>query len=119
MTYISMRAIFLWLFGPIIWAAHLFVLYGATTIICTGASASQYMLIRWVTLALTALALTALLGFVALSLFADREHRFGRGTDVNVFLKRTAIVLAALSVIAILWSAASAILFPTCASAAG
>lgn len=118
MNSISMRATFLWLFGPIIWAAHFFVLYAGTTIVCGGASASQHMQIRGLALALTALALAALLGFIGSQLLASGE-RGQPGTEVTAFLKQTAIVLAGLSVIAILWSAASAILIPTCASAAG
>lgn len=118
MISIPMRAMLIWLFGPMIWAAHLFVLYGGTTIICAGANASQHMQIRWLGLGLTALALATLLGFVTSQVFAERKDRSSDGTDVRLFLRRTAITLVALSAIAILWSAASAILFPTCANAA-
>jgi hypothetical protein len=107
---------FLWLFGPIIWATHLFVLYGGATIICRGVDASRHMQIRWLAGVLTALALAALLGFAASQFLAKRQDRSGHEAEVTVFLQRTALALVGLAIIGILWSAASAILLPTCAA---
>jgi hypothetical protein len=117
MKYLSMRTMVTWLFGPIVWAAHFFLLYGVTTVVCSSVDGPRPERVRWLVLVLSAFAIAMLLGFVGRQFLSGREPRSSRAVETTTFLRTTAMILAALAAIGILWSAAGGILLPTCASA--
>lgn len=86
----SRGEIALFLAGPVAWAAHFFLLYGAESFAPIGAVAQ----IAATALALAALALLVLSQFKALK----------SAPEDRVFLRRGAIALAALSALGILWT---------------
>ena len=104
--------------GPGLWFAHLTVLYGAEALICTPPVASGRAM-GWIASAAT----IAVLG--ALALFGwtlvrqpppdDRpEEHTGAA-----FLHNTALLLAALSALGVVWTALPIALLPVCAPPAG
>ena len=116
----SIRATFTWLFGPIVWAMHFFLLYGIATVFCTGPEASRQGQMRLSALALTAMALSGLAGFVLWQYFGGRRHRASqRSENGTSFLRATSIGLAGLATVGIIWAAAGAILIPVCTNPLG
>lgn len=105
---------FLWaLAGPIVWAAHFFLVYGVEAVICTRTS-SPTLMMRWIVAAVTAAALSAL----ALSLFrALRQRRQQSGAAS--FLPDISAALALVSIAAISGAAVAGLTLPACAPPAG
>ncbi len=104
----GVRATIIWLSGPAIWAAHFFLLYGIASFACTPSTPQGT--IRVLSLATTAIALSALVGFLA---WRSRDRRQVAG-DMPAFLAKTTNGLAILAGLAIVWTAASATLIPAC-----
>ena len=102
------------LFGPAVWAAHLFVVYGTEALACTPGVMSPRRAVLLITIA-TIVALAALAAFVALQYRANR----GRLREEFAFLQQISIALALLAAVAVLWGAAPASLLPPCLPAAG
>ncbi len=100
--------------GPVIWAAHFFVVYGAESVVCIGAS-SPSSAMRWTVFAATAIALAAI---AAPHVRPVRSGRAG-DPDAQRFLKSVAGWLAILSTAAIVAVAAAAMRLPACVSPAG
>lgn len=103
--------------GPMVWAAHLFVMYGAEALICTGPVAtSDKSYFQPVAIAATVLALVSLLCFLtwqwAWNRCDDPERDVGDGLW---FLRRTSMALAALTMLGVLWTALPMALLPVCA----
>jgi len=103
---------FLWIMiGPAIWAAHLFLLYAAETLICISASPSQRIMLV-TTATLTGGALCAL----AAAAYANRPRAktlaaaFGE-RNFEPFLSMT---LAGMSAIAVIWTALPALALRVC-----
>ena len=115
----SIRVTIIWLFGPIVWAVHFFLLYGIATVLCTGPEASQPGLVRLLALALTALALAAMACFVMLQFFGGSSRNASRLETVTTFLRATAIALAGLATVGIIWVAVGAMLTPACTNPSG
>ncbi len=100
--------------GPIIWAAHFFLLYLVEAFACTGQGASTGV-VRWTGLAATAAALGVL---ALLSLRSTRVlYAPGEGAAQNQPLSAFARPLILLSMVAILWTSAVLLLLPACAPA--
>lgn len=94
-------SIVLWLAGPMIWAMHFFLLYGAHTLICSAAGARPDWLMLPIAIGLTAVACVTL-GFIALhggSVLQERDQEGAR------FLRDTGRLLAGLGLLAVLWTA--------------
>ena len=109
----STIALGLCLVGPMIWAAHLTLLYGAHTLICArlpGASHQELWLV-----VLSAVTAPALLGLGIFSLFPGMALR-RRHDDSSApqFLRRVTLLLSTLSALGIIWATVSAIMLPTC-----
>jgi hypothetical protein len=100
--------------GPIIWAVHFFVVYGAESVVCIGASSSTGAM-RWTVFAATAIAL------VAIAAPHVRGVERGRAGDpaAQRFLGSVARWLSFLSAAAILAVAAAAMRLSACVSPAG
>jgi hypothetical protein len=100
--------------GPVIWAVHFFVVYGAESVVCIGAS-SPAGAMRWTVFAATAIAL------VAIAAPHVRPVRSGPAGDPEAqrFLRSVAGWLAALSAAAIVAVAVAAMRLSACVSPAG
>jgi hypothetical protein len=113
----SVSALWLYFGGPIVWAAHFFLLYGIEVLICTGFGTSSLAQRFWiVALALTALALV-LLCFMAWHVAVERsDDRRGTGIESAAFYRPTSIGLAVLAMFGVLWATLPALLLPACAA---
>ncbi|HET9394890.1 MAG TPA: hypothetical protein VFO36_02445 [Nitrospiraceae bacterium] len=88
-----------WLFGPIVWAAHFFLIYG---IVSFAGIASQEQ-VRLILTMLTGMALSALVVFL---FWQCLDLRGRRAKDSRSFLTSTAMALTVLALIGIVWTAA-------------
>ena len=95
--------------GPIVWAAHFFLVYGVEAVICTR-TASPSVAMRWIIVAATAVALGLLIVVVL---------RQWRTRDADAFLRQVQITLALISMAAIAGAAISGLSLPACVSPAG
>ena len=99
---------------PGVWFAHFTVVYGAEALICTPPVARPSVMI-WIGAAATAAALAALVAFAFMSTRrADRTKQ-----DDAAFLHRTALLLALLSGLGVVWTAFPLAVLPVCAPPAG
>lgn len=103
--------------GPAVWFAHFVVLYGAEALICTPPLASPRAM-SWIALVATLAAIAALGAFVAMALRRPVPDPANRRHDA-AFLRGTALLLAVLSAVAMVWAAVPAALLPVCAPPAG
>jgi hypothetical protein len=102
----AIRVTIAWLFGPIVWAAHFFLTYGIAAF--AGMSSDVTGDVTWqgqirlvILLALAAVALLALVGFLV---WQCRGVRGGRTEDTSSFLTRTAIALTVLALMGVIWT---------------
>jgi hypothetical protein len=102
------------LLGPVIWAGHFFIVYGAETVVCLTTSPSRAAM-QWTVIVATA---TALLAIAAVIVRYFRSVRAADGTTQR-FLRTLAVVLAALSAAAILAVGLAAFGLPACLPPAG
>ena len=116
----SVGALWLYLSGPIVWAAHFSLLYGLEAAICSGPGGSSLESQFWlIALGLTAAALI-LLCFVAWQLALRRhDHNAANKTNKSPFLRDLSIALVALATIGVLWSTLPALVLPVCTTATG
>ena len=105
---------FVWMLaGPIVWAAHFFLVYGVEAVICTRA-ASPVTTMRWIVAVATALALGALVVFIFRTLAARRKD-----SPVAIFVPDVSIALALLSIGAVAGVAVSGLTLQACVPPAG
>ena len=101
------------LIGPGLWFSHLTILYGAEALICTPPMASGRAMI-WIASGATIAALGALAVFGAALLRqpppAERPEE-----HIAAFLHATALLLAVLSALGVVWTASPVALLPVCA----
>jgi hypothetical protein len=98
-----------WLAGPVVWAAHFVVMYGAHALICARMETSAMNLWPTVAASATAPALLALAGLIV-ARARSRAPSNGRTT----FARDLTIALAALSLLGVLWVALPATVMPPC-----
>jgi hypothetical protein len=92
-----------WLFGPIIWAAHFFLIYGIVSFAGIAADAASQKHVQLILTMLTGMALSALVAFF----FCQCLDLRGRRTkDARSFLTSTAMALTVLALIGVAWTAA-------------
>lgn len=102
------------LYGPIVWAAHFFVVYGAESIVCTSSSSPASTM--WFTIVgMTAIALAAIAAPLARSVRVAPES----DREVQRFLMMLRNSLPILSAAAVLAVAVSALRLNACVSPAG
>lgn len=95
--------------APLVWAAHFVVLYAVAGTLCQKLAAPDAILAaQWVTAVATVLALVAI-GWVAWHSAARL-----RGDIDGRFMARVTLMLAALSALAVIFSALPAILSASC-----
>ena len=102
------------LYGPLVWAAHFFIVYGAESVLCVGVS-SPATAMRWTVFGATAIALSAIAVRLTRSVFSDQNG----STDARRFLRTVRNWLAILSAAAVLAVAVSATHLTACVSPAG
>jgi hypothetical protein len=102
------------LYGPVVWAAHFFVVYGSESIVCTGSS-SPASTMWFTTVGMTAIALAAIAAPLARSVRVDPES----DPEARRFLMMLRNSLAILSAAAVLAVAVSALRLNVCVSPAG
>ena len=97
--------------GPLIWAAHFFVMYGAATLICSSTSGRNGALFLPFAMLCTAIALATLLNLIAGQLIRlSHQEPHSDQPDGSRFLQRGSIILGAAAVLAVLWSAVPAVM---------
>ncbi len=99
--------------GPIVWAAHFFIVYGLEAAVCTRAD-SPAATVRWIIATATA---TAVVGLAALLI--RRFRKPPSDSEAFRFLHKISIYLALLSIGAVLTVAASALRLSACMQPAG
>ena len=104
-----------WLAGPIIWAAHLLIVYASESILCTrgGGADGHFILV----LLASAAALAGLLAIVIRG-WRGQPARATENLNGSAFMDKAAIMLGMLSLIAVLWSAVPALVISACSPAA-
>ncbi|RKE70633.1 hypothetical protein DFP91_2873 [Pseudorhodoplanes sinuspersici] len=102
-----LRTLLLVLIGPLVWATHLLIIYGATTIVCSR------------TLSETALpAIIVAASFIALTVLCATAIMSARTRALRSqpFLRRVSLTLSLLSVIGIFWAGSTVTILPACRS---
>lgn len=113
----SITVLLVWLFGPIVWTAHFFMMYGTAAAFCTGlAAGSTAGQSRLIAVVLTVLAIALLLCFAAWQLVGyRRDLSDGSVNDTPLlFMRTTAIALAILALIGVVWVAVPAMVLSPC-----
>lgn len=105
--------------GPIIWAVHFFVMYGASTLACLNSSARHSTPFFVFAFSLTLVAIFAVLGLTAWQV-ARASHRETSGdqTDGRRFLRTISILLGSATLLAIAWATLPLLMLPSCSSQA-
>jgi hypothetical protein len=100
------------LIGPIVWAAHFFVMYGAETLICINGGLGFH------NMHLFAAAITAIaIGILLVIIIWNRRSWYSRGCAPA--LRDISNILSIISIGAIAATALPAAVVPTCASPVG
>ena len=117
----SPAAALLWLLtGPLVWSAHLLLVYGPQAALCafrlTGIAGIDPLLVRGLVLAVTVLAALALVLALRWPARAARTLRAGSFLegDNGAFLIAVMRLLAVLSLAGVLWAGAVALPLPAC-----
>jgi hypothetical protein len=100
--------------GPIVWALHLFGLYGGATLACLPTTTQH---IAFASLAKT-LTLASVLAVLGLMMW-QAKRRWPRGADhvaATRFLGSVSLVLSGTALVAIVWSAVPVLLLRPCGS---
>lgn len=109
----------LFLGGPIIWAAHFFLIYGAQTLFCMSAGARRSGDFASYALPGTVLAIAAVMVLLTRQLVqVGREGTEADERDGYRFLRHGSIVLATAALLALIWSAVPLIVLTACPAAA-
>ncbi len=105
--------------GPLIWAAHFFVMYGAGTLACLNSTARHSMPFYAFALAFTLVAILAVLASMAWQVArASRRETSGDQTEGRRFLRAISIILGSAALLAIAWATLPVLMLPSCAGAA-
>jgi hypothetical protein len=114
----TVRILLLILGGPLIWAVHFSIMYGAVTLLCKSASVdNSARFLIFATLG-TLIAIAALLTLLARQLIeAGRERTGTDARDGSRFLRRSSVLLAAAALLAVVWSTFPVIMLPACSGA--
>ena len=100
--------------GPIVWALHFFSLYLIEALGCTVAGTTAGTHVRTSGAVITVVALAALLGLTMYHRRGFRRRSHGTAADA---LERYAALLAALSLVGVLWASIPLFVFPACVPA--
>jgi hypothetical protein len=105
--------------GPIVWAAHLTILYFVQSMLCAhglaGRSVAGVGLVPVVIVSATAVGLAILLAAILAPAAASRlAHASGWSMPDRVFHRRVMVALAVLSALGIAWAGFTAFVVPAC-----
>ncbi len=105
--------------GPLIWAGHFSVMYGAQTLFCMSAVANDGRSFHPYAITFTAAAILTLTALLTSQLIeAGRRSNSADRSDVTQFLRTISIILGAGALLAVVWSAMAAGVLPACSIAA-
>ena len=104
--------------GPLIWAMHLFILYGAATLACLDVTCSQNASYVFFAMALTVMAMIAVAGLMVWQSARARQANAGDPADGSRFLRVMSIMLGNAALLPILWGALPVLMLPTCSQGA-
>lgn len=99
------------LFGPIVWAAHLTVTYGAHTLVCARGGGAE--LAAWIVYAATAIGVAILIGAMLYAL-GRRRAAEGANEPVRRFEHDVMWLLALLSTAGVIWGGATVLFVSPC-----
>jgi ABC-type xylose transport system permease subunit len=108
----TLTELLLCLGGPIVWALHLFGLYGGATLACLP-STSDHIAFASFAENLTFISVAAVLGLIVW----QAKRRWSQGADhlhAFSFLRLVSLVLASTALVAIFWSSVPLLLLPRC-----
>ena len=105
------RTTFYLLFGPIVWAIHLTVLYGAHTLVCVHGAAGDT--VAAIALAATVAAVALLLA-AAFAFYRRRDSAHTGASAVTCFCRDVAMLLALVSAFGVAWAGATALIVAPC-----
>lgn len=100
--------------GPAIWAAHFFALYATEEFICDGGPlAAAAAAVRPIGLTITVIAVAVLSIFLSWQAVQDLRTKRATAIDAYAFHK-VSVGLAAIALLAVIWSALPVMLLPAC-----
>ena len=95
--------------GPLVWAMHLFVIYGSHAVLC-----SRDMSGRYSGIVVGAATLTALVALAAVGVWGRKSKAFGPPGQTRSFLRNSMMLLAVLSAFGIVSSGSAVLFLPAC-----
>ncbi len=108
-----LSGLLLTLLGPIVWAAHFFAVYGLEAVVCTRAP-SPVLTMRMTVAVATAAAVASLGAFLF-----QRLRKPPNDSEAGAFLRTVSVLLALISIGALVGVAASALYLPACMQPTG
>lgn len=122
MTHVETRTntvaeLLLCLGGPLVWATHLFVLYGAGTLACLNTTARHSASFYAFALAFSVAAILAVLALIAWQVGRARQRNTSDQADGSRFLRAISIILGAAGLLAIVWGTLPVLMLPSCSGA--
>jgi hypothetical protein len=105
--------LFYLLFGPVVWAVHLTIIYGAHTLVCARAPGVRVLGLDATVLIVIVTTVVAL-ALLPLSVLAWRVHPAAGISDGERFYPRLMTLLAVLSACGIVWAGAAALIVAPC-----
>jgi hypothetical protein len=103
----TIDGLLLCLAGPIVWAAHFFIMYGTGALTCAVAPASaRNTIFQVIGTATTVIAVATLIGLVVRGFARSRSRRHAESDFAgSSFLRHGGIALAGLALLGVLWVA--------------
>ena len=101
--------------GPLLWAAHFFVLYGAATLACVASNGRYRNAFPSFAVIVTLAAMAVVLGLAKWQAGRTRWQN----AEVTSFLRVLSILLAGAAVLAMLWALLPVLILPMCGGLAG
>ncbi len=104
--------------GLLAWAVQFTIIYGVTSVSCALEAADQTILgFRLIPAIIALVTLGALLvtaGNLALAVAQYRQSSLGPGSETDIFLSYSAILISGFSLVAIAWHGVPAFILPSC-----
>jgi hypothetical protein len=114
----TIAELLLWLGGPLIWAAHFAIMYGAETLFCLYNAGSGGASFQAFAMVFTAGAIAMVLAVMAWQLVRESRFSGGHGRREGAsFLRKTSVILGLAALVAMLWAAVPPAMLSPCSTA--